>query len=56
MSASAIATTDKIKPWRGWNKFSQMPVNVYTVSGDRITMMNKPNFQVLAKQLKAHFE
>ncbi|MBE8998845.1 amino acid adenylation domain-containing protein [Nostoc sp. LEGE 12447] len=40
----------------GWSKFSAEPVNVHFVPGNHVTMMNLPNVQVLAEQLKACIE
>ncbi|MEH2435910.1 MAG: amino acid adenylation domain-containing protein [Nostoc sp.] len=40
----------------GWSKFSAEPVNVHFVPGNHVTMMNLPQVQVLAEQLKACIE
>ena len=40
----------------GWNKFSSVPVEVYEIPGDHITMMTEPHVQVLAQRLKESIE
>ena len=39
-------------PTWGWSQFASKPVELYTVSGDHLTMLTKPHVQVLAQQLK----
>ncbi|NJK48665.1 amino acid adenylation domain-containing protein [Candidatus Gracilibacteria bacterium] len=39
----------------GWSQFSSVPVKIYSLPGDHITMTTEPHVQVLAKQLSTEF-
>jgi thioesterase domain-containing protein/acyl carrier protein len=43
-------------PTLGWNELTRQGVDVHIVPGNHLTMLRKPNVQVLAEQLRRYFE